>query len=412
MCYNVAYMIGREGAVGYASGDATHLPDALIESIISGVGQTVQGAKGLTSIGSEIVERSRGALFDKSMIQILGDGESTTSIIAVDGGRSIERLPDLDLILIQAAGVGGLGVRSSDTDWASGGNQFVSWQSAMPHGESNEPLARGLMTLMEMLVLVDSDCDISIMDGSHLTSIIGVSQLLSVSREGMNNRYVSALRDFLGKYQKSINDIPDIVSRVLRNDNIVASTKYNSSKDIVHHVLKGLNLQVDDKSLCSKILQGGEYIEPQRIGQYSQGDELFDWFRTSYNLPTGDVNKADFDWLMNEAIGPIKTRDIHGNVKGSEIYFSYFKPYSGGPVYRLELKESLVMDRPRLEKTLRGIKDQVVFPDIIEPYPQYLADIIAKSVSSGMKAMKESVILSLDVDKDLNSIYTLRNYRT
>ena len=64
--------------------------------------------------------------------------------------------------------------------------------------------------------------------------------------------------------------------------------------------------------------------------------------------------------------------------------FIYFKPNTGGPAYRIELKKSLADDDSRLKKMLATIKQQGAFPDILEPFPQYLADMMAKSVSGGL----------------------------
>jgi hypothetical protein len=53
-----------------------------------------------------------------------------------------------------------------------------------------------------------------------------------------------------------------------------------------------------------------------------------------------------------------------------------------------------------------------VFPEIREPFPQYLVDLMAKSISGGMFAIKEAIRLSLDLKIDKGKFNLLFNYRT
>jgi len=63
------------------------------------------------------------------------------------------------------------------------------------------------------------------------------------------------------------------------------------------------------------------------------------------------------------------------------LYFSYYKPFIQTPAYRIEIKKNLAENTNKFEKVLRSIKKQILFPDIREPYPQFLADIVAKNIS-------------------------------
>lgn len=388
------------------------LPDELLLSIMGGVETTVSVASKLTHISEPDIQKARNIFVENSLLRSIEEGNYTTSIIGVDGGRSIERLAEMDLMLVQAAGIEGLGETSTADHWDEQGHQYLSWQAALPHGESNEQLSRGIMSLMELMILNNSNHRIRILDGSHLTSVLGVKQLVGAAGGAVDKRYIDILEQFLMKNKKTISDIPSIIKESLSNSNIIASTKYNSSRQLVEHFLHELNLSLDDKSMCSKILLEGEYTTPLPIGIGERSDELFDRLHIKYRLPTDQIDIDTFDWLINEALDPIKTRDIHGNRKKSEIYFTYFKPYNGCPVYRLEFKEEIAKDLDRLEYVLRSIKQQVVFPGIIEPYPQYLADAIAKSVSSGMRAIKAAVMISTEMGDGADITSALRGYRT
>lgn len=391
--------------------DVARLPDELVESIMRDAGSVVDSASRLVSIGDDVLSGARKTLESYDFIHLIGDGSLQGSIVAVDGGRVASRLDNMDLLLVQAVGVEGIGTDST-TGWGNEQPQYVSWSSALPHGEINESLSRGIMTLAEMLILSEAQHDICILDGSHLTSIVALAHLFGANHENAEDQYTKALREFLEKYDRSIGDIPIIIKKVFEKDNIIASTKYNSSRVISNLFLKELRLEVDDKSLFTQLLNEGEYTTPQHLGLGERGDELFARTRVNFNLHYQGAIKEDFEWYMNEAIAPIKTRDIHNNRKESDIFFTYFRPYKSGPVYKIEVKRSLATDRAKLESLLNAIKGQVVYPSMVEPYPQYVADIMAKSISKGVSALKEAIALADITDNQDQHLALIKSYRS
>ncbi|HOS60439.1 MAG TPA: hypothetical protein PK661_10115, partial [Syntrophorhabdaceae bacterium] len=98
--------------------------------------------------------------------------------------------------------------------------------------------------------------------------------------------------------------------------------------------------------------------------------------------------------------------------KESSIYFTYYKPNQDGPAYRIEIKKTLAQDKSRLEKYLLSIKKQIIFPEIREPYPQYLVDLMAKSIAMGLFSIQEAIRLSPDLKIDRGKFNLLFNYRT
>lgn len=397
---------------GSSGSNYAYLPDELLATIMDDMPATVEAAARLTGLDDDDVNRGREVLWSKSLISTLRSEESTSSLVAVDGGLVIEKMTSMDLALAVAVGVEGLSV-DSHTEWGRENRQYISWQSALPHHEANARLVQGIMFLMELSVLAGSEHEVRIMDGSHLTPVMKLNSMLSARDEGAGEDYIAALKDFLKtKYDKIIPDIPDIVKTVFEDDRVIASTKYSSSRDVIDYYLADLGMQIDDKSFFTKALHENEYLSPQPVGLSEREDVLWGQLHIKYNLIIDGVNKSEFERLMEESITSLKTRDIYGKRKVPNLYYTYFKPYEDGPAYRFEIKKSLALDTPRLEKVLRSIQRQVVFPEIIEPYPQYLVDLVAKSVAGGMYAIKESIILSTDMAKGKGALHMLRNYRT
>lgn len=390
----------------------SHLPEELLGEILEHVPATVEKMNKMFEVQDEPIKQAIQKLRDRGLIHSLTTKESTDSLIAVDGGVVLEKMSGTDILLAVAVGVEGL-TEDKENGWKEGKNQFHQWQTVVPHGEANARLSQGVMFLMELTVLANASHDIRIMDGTHFTPLLKINSLLSAKDDKAGPEYTQALRDFLKEtYEKLIPDIPDIVSAALKDDKIIAIAKYSSSRDILDSQLSEDKISLDDKTFFSLGLNGGEYTTPLPVGQSKDERERI-WndlhIRCNLDIPERDeLNK-----LLSQAIEPLLTWDRSTRKeKESSLYFTYFKPYDDGPSYRMEIKSTLAKDPKRLEKCLMSIKKQIVFPEIREPFPQYLVDLMAKSVASGLFAIQEAIRLSPGLKIDKGKFNLLFGYRT
>lgn len=389
-----------------------HLPDELLVRILDHTPETVAKMNRMFNIQEEPINNAIKALREMGKTAKLSATEYSRSVIAADGGNILEKMTGSDLLLAVAVGVEGL-TEDTATSWGAEKNQYYQWQTVMSHNEANARLIQGVMFLMELSVLASAEYEIRIMDGAHFASIIKINSMLSAGEENAGEEYADALKDFLRTtYNKIIPDIPDIIHAAFNNDNIIALAKYSSSRDVLDSILRSHNITVDDKTFFSLALAQDEYLTPLSVGQ-SEEEKLSIWddLRIKCNLNISEQN------ILNEAlkrsINPLRTKDaFSGRRKESELFFTYYKPYTDGPAYKIELKKTLANDAPRLEKYLLSLKKQIIFPEIIEPFPQYLADLMAKGISSGMFAIKEAIRLSKDLKIDKGKFNLLMNYRT
>lgn len=388
-----------------------HLPEDLLIKILESVPVTVEKMNQLFDIQDEPIANGIAKLRDKGLILKNLSTDFTGSLIAVDGGQILEKMTGTDILLAVAVGVEGL---SSDPNsgWVNDKNQYYQWQTVLPHDEANARLCQGVMFLMELSVLANAEHEIRIMDGTHFTPLIKVNSLLSANEERAGMEYVTALKDFLREtYDKIIPDIPDIIKAALQNDKIVAIVKYSSSRDIIDAFLQGESIKVDDKTFFSLGLDENEYLKPMSVGQ-SEEERLKIWDDLHITCNLKIVEKDKLNEVLEEIIRPIRTKDENGDNKESDLFFTYYKPYENGPAYRIEIKKSLADDTPRFEKCLLSIKKQIVFPEIREPYPQYLVDLMAKNVAGGLFAIQEAIKLSPDLKLEKGKFNLLFNYRT
>jgi hypothetical protein len=203
-----------------------------------------------------------------------------------------------------------------------------------------------------------------------------------------------------------IPNIPDIIKAAFNDEHIIAMAKYTSSRDIIDAYLSKFDVKVDDRTFLSLGLGEDEYLKPLSVGQSQQEREkIWNDLHIICNLDIPE--KDDLNKELKKAIDPLITKN-----KISELYFTYYKPFQDGPAYRIELKKSLAQDVQKLERYLLSLKKQIVFPEIREPFPQYLVDLMAKSISGGMFAIQEAIRLSPDLKIDKGKFNLLFNYRT
>ena len=386
-----------------------YLPEDLLSQMLDQAPQTAKQLATMINVNDDEAIEARKKLEDNHLIEVCPKGDVSTSIMASDGANIVERKESADILLAIAVGVDGLSKKDS-AFWPKDSKQHQQWQSILPHHVANSRLCQGIMFLMELSILTGTDREIRIMDGSHVTMILKLNSLLSANdQEAADQPYVTALSNFLqNSYKKIIPDIPDMIEQAFSNDSIISLTKYSSSREIIDSYLKELSIKADDKAFMSKVLEENEYTKPLPVGQSEKDRNQWKNIHIKCNLDIeGLNNQTNLNSLLEKSI---KTFKITENQE-SELFFCYYKPDKNFLTYRLEIKKSLAEDKQKLQKFLRSIKNQIIFPEIREPYPQYLADLIAKNIFFGMEAVRQAIYNDpiLNTEKNFNLI---ADYRT
>lgn len=377
-----------------------YLPEDLLVQILEKTPETASQLATTIKLNKKQVVSARRILEQQNRIVACPDGPYTESIMAADGANIIERKTSADILLAIAVGVDGLS-DSDSTTWPTGARQYQQWQTVLPHHEANTRLSQGIMFLMELSILAENDREVRIMDGSHLTTILKLNSLLSANdQDAADQPYVTALSGFLDdNYDKVIPDIPDIIHAAFSDPAVIGLTKYSSSREIIDTVLQDLEIQADDKVFMSIVLKENEYTKPLSVGQSKKDRNMWKNIHMTCNLEINKVdNNTELNPLLEDAIAPFKITEGHD----SELYFCYYKPTSYSSAFRIEIKEELALDTHRLEKMLRSIRRQIISPEIREPYPQYLADVVAKNISFGMEAVNQAISHNPDLNREEN----------
>lgn len=341
---------------GYA-----RLPEDLLHALLDEAGPITRRVEELLGIGIEHRDKLRAALNDLGLITRF-NRVGTVAVAGVDGGFALERTLAVDLLLSVAVGVEGLG--SDSQGW--GKNQFRWWADAMPHNIELERIARGVMVAQELWILAEAPHPLRILDGSHITLVIQLNAALTTQSEDIRTA---------AKKQWSDLDTANALAEAASSPTVIAMPKYDSSRDIAIQLEKILGEPVpgDDKYLMDLLLDGGELIEPQQVPAQP-------WSQLHFNAQQND---AEIEQAFVAAIKPLKQR---------QLCYTYVKPSHDSPAYRLEIKDDAVSNMDQICSTLAS---QITGPFVREPYPQYLADVMAKSVGLGLSALQTAVQLAL-----------------
>ena len=377
-----------------------YLPEDLLLQMLVKSKDTAKKLAENVAVNDSQVQQARKILKNQGFIKQLPNGEITSSIMAADGANIVDRKTGSDIILAIAVGIDGLSENPSTT-WPVNARQYQQWQDAVPHHVANPRLAQGIMFLMEMSILTENDREIRIMDGSHLTVILKLNSLLSANDDDAADMpYVDSLSNFLKEnYDKIIPDIPNIIKNAFTNESVISLTKYSSSREIIDSLLCDLEIRADDKVFLSDVLHEGEYTKPASVGQSKKDKNLWQDIHISCNLEISGVdNKKELNPLFYDAISHFKIIDG----KDSDLHFCYYKPFAYTAPFRLEIKKGLADNVSKLEVFLRSLKSQIVSPEIREPYPQYLADMIAKNIHFGMEAVNQAICNDSFLNKEKN----------
>lgn len=385
-----------------------YLPEDLLMQMLERAPETANQLAASIELDDKQVNEARELLQKHNFIQTCPEGGHTSSIMAADGANIVEHKTSADILLAIAVGIDGLS-DSDSTTWPAEARQYQQWQVALPHHVANPRLAQGIMFLMELSILAGNDREIRIMDGTHLTTILKLNSLLSANdQEAADQPYVKSLSDFLHEnYNKVIPDIPDIIRNAFSNDAVIGVAKYSSSREIIDTLLQNLKIRTDDKVFMSVALKENEYTKPLSVGQSKKDRDIWEKIHMICNLEIDGVdNRTELNPLLENAIAPFKITDGHE----SELYFCYYKPHDYTSACRIEIKRNLAEDKKRLEKIFRSVKNQVISPEIREPYPQYLADVIAKNISFGMEAVNQAICNDpvLNQQKNFDLIFPYR----
>jgi hypothetical protein len=93
----------------------------------------------------------------------------------------------------------------------------------------------------------------------------------------------------------------------------------------------------------------------------------------------------------------------------------YYKPQDWLPALRVEVSDSVASNTHRLATVVQGIKHQTATPSMLEPYPIYLADRMAKALARAIPAFRQVTTqrISEQYEGDIGEVFfAMHGYRS
>ena len=378
------------GVHAFGTDETPQLPQEVLKSMLDRIPQIAQDARGLISPVSQARDRLRKALEIRGWIEpIPSDMSVHASVVAVDGGQVVQAMYAGDLVAALAVAAEGL----HPANLAASCQVYSSWSRFLVHNYDLDRVAKCAMIAQELSLLGGLQHDMVIFDGSHQTPVIVLNSALASEDPEVRRIAVEVCDQF---------DVENGLRRLCSNDNIIASPKSDSSRDLARYYEKhlaadfpsGLRLPASDKVLAALVLEPGEMLKAAVVPD--------SWSELHIISARKDAAANDLATRLNRVIGPLRDRDI-------AVY--YAKPYSSSTAVKIEFKKRLGAER-RVD-TARMVSAETPGPHLQEPFCQFLADIWAKSVGLAVSAQLQGVRLDLaDHKSPVYLEYLLRSYRT
>ncbi len=301
----------------------------------------------------------------------------------IDGAYAIDRLLGTDLLFAAAVGVEGISELQKGNLNASNHDVFVNPEK---HNPENMIAARAIMIEMEIKLAANAQYDIVYLDGSLTTALIHMYKAINFI-ENINTKSSDKIKehfkDFLISYKKIL-EYDDTDKYYL------GLPKYTSRNDI------GKNLHwpenYDDRAILTLILDPGEFTRP-KLFTSEEGWHI--------RLPYED---EELRILMQQVILGIKN-----------LCVIYYKPHLWCPALRIEMPSAVARDEIKLNTVLNNVKNQCQTPSIMEPFPLYMADRIAKHMAPAIPAYKQIIMkqmTQLDDHNEKDIFFLMHSYRT
>lgn len=308
-----------------------------------------------------------------------------------DGSYAIERLLTTDLAAAGSVAVEGLTPPSEKRHWPQ--PRHLPFVKPEIHHDETATILRSVMLGSELLLAVRAPHELVMIDGTLTLPIIYFNQALNAAPD------LSKLRcseEFLGhciEYLEAYN----IILHAQRSDkNYIGLPKYSTRREIGSKV--GWPGHHDDRGLLTMLLKPGELTKPMTLEEREQDR----WHLDTNRLPNEIRDQVD-------KITP-------GIIDGlKNVHVFYYKPHEWLPALRIEVAQDIAKNPYRLGSVLQGLKHQCATPSMLEPYPIYMADRMAKALARSLPAFRQVATqrISEQYEGDIGEVFfAMHGYRS
>ena len=362
------------------------LPEALVEEMLN---QCDELGETLSKSFRELFERKseiRKDMMDQNLLKRdteISSAPTHPTTCGVDGSYAIEKLLFTDMVAIAGVAVEGLTPPTEKRHWPE--PRHLSTVLTISHSDSTRVVAAAIMMCMELELAAKAPHDAIFLDGSLITPFIHFIQAADKANEVSDN--LSSL--FYERLETALESYKEILLSRRTDKTFVGIPKYTTKKEIAQRVLK--KDEYEDRGFLSFVLDAGEFVGPVEIQPPMP--------RLRIDRPPANMRE-----LIKEIIAAL-----------DDLHVVYYRPYSHFPALRMEISQSIATNTQRLAILFESLRLQCGAPGIMEPYPIYLADRMAKHLRTALPAIRKTTTqeMSLKWEDALGNIYlAMHGYRT
>lgn len=329
----------------------------------------------------------------------------------IDGSCVIERMLSTSIVACAAVRVEGFtppsGPRPAPVDHES-----------IVEIETHEPevgqIVRGLMKMLEARLAFEAPHAVVLMDGSVTSQIIHMNQAMNAAYASPNTMAVGAM--ITDRYDEFLDQFAAMLENAA-GDRVWASLpKFTTRSELgeefgVDHGEDGWPGGQDDRSVMTAVLKPGEYTAPEfitRTGGRPAG------IGATGPDPARPPRRPD-DWhLAGRGARTRAASDRATDLMSKQMVF-YYRPASYAPALRIEVAERVMWDRNMAAALMKALKYQYASYAVMEPYPLFMADRMAKSLGAAMPAIVQAALQDMAEKPDIGTesmLFGMRGYRT
>lgn len=316
------------------------------------------------------------------------------SMCAVDGARIREQVYAVDLLYACAAAADARFVTEKPKV------EPLVWADAFRHMDGTEALVQTAMGALEVTVASRAPHEVVALDGSFVTPIIALQSALFAKQPEVRDAAADLLLDEDLSPLKAFRALLEKPAGAL-----LALTKSDSARAYADKYAErfGIRLGVSDRVLAATVLQPGEMLAPRR---------MFELAGQSLNEVKGSAKVRRAADELAALISLTASRATAGNARTT-----YFKPHGAHTVIRFEYFTPEGTDAQTGNETAMRfaaiINADTRAPHLLEPFCQYAVDAEVKTISTGARALKQSMMANLPADRAAAYRTLLaENYRT
>lgn len=284
-------------------------------------------------------------------------------VAAVDGARVTESLYAGDLVAAVAVAV--------EDPAGNTPQRGLSWTDFLAHVEDVETITKAAMLAAEARLVADMADDSSglvLLDGSHLTPPIAISQALASS----NRSGLDVTMDMLDEF-----DAVDALTRLCdpqATPQVVGCPKTDSDSALVEDLKRryGVEFAGSDKLVATLLLESGEMTAPAPLPRRWANMRI-----TVDDDAPEPVRKVAA--RLDRAVSKLRSQP-------PPVTVTYVKPAGSTTAIKLEIK-----DGADVEWTAAAVAGSTAPPHLQEPISQAVADRHAKRVGPTMRAARQAI---------------------